>query len=504
VNERHEAWPGLEAGRAPAPASIRGSDPAATPIPVSGAIRAARPAALAAWVLAAVLVALPGSVPWQSSTAQAAGGLDALVREGLSANRSLQQERLALDGSDAEVREAARQYLPSVTFNARLSDRSGNVTDLGSLMNPAFGALNQLLGERAFPTDIALKLPSRQETSLRLTQPLVEPRIAAAWRIRSGARDVQRGAVQAARRRLAADIRIGYLQHARALRLVELYDSTLVLVDEVVRVEESLLRNGAATPDQVLRARADRSETEQKEREAQRLADASRQSLNALLGRPIDARLDPIADDELGLDLTVPLDSALVHAGLSRPELAQARGGERVARGELALANAGYVPSVVGVLDWGVQGEKYRFNQDEDYLVASLVMQWTLFDGGQREARRQQAHAEVERARTAERDAAELVALDVRTAWEAASVARDALAGARERHAAARRTYELVVRRHANGAASFLELLDARTNFTNAGLNRLFSTYDYWQRCAELDAAAALYPEPSMIEGDRP
>jgi outer membrane protein TolC len=252
-----------------------------------------------------------------------------------------------------------------------------------------------------------------------------------------------------------------------------------------------------------LRARADRRETEQRRADAARLADATRQSLNIMLGRPVDAPLERLADDDLGLDLVVMLDSALVRAGVDRAELAQARGGMRAARGQLSLANAGYLPSVVGVLDWGVQGETYRFTRNDDYLVASLVLQWNLFDGGQREARRQQARSEVERARTAQEDAAELIALDVRTSWEAARVARESLGSARDRLAAASRTFELVTNRHANGAASLLELLDARTSLTGAQLNELFSTYDYWQRCAELDRAAALYPERSMITGGK-
>ncbi len=463
-----------------------------------------RRAAARAAIGALILLMLSGRPPGDSAAARAAGGLDALVQEGLAANRALEQERLALAGSEAAVREAVGQFFPSVSLHARLSDRSGNITDFGRLMNPAFGALNQLLAQPAFPTDVELKLPSRQETSLRLAQPLVEPAIPAVRRIRAGARDAQRGALEAAERRLAADIRIGYLQHARALRLAELYDSALVLVGEVVRVEESLLRNGAATPDQVLRARADRSEVEQKRREAGRLADASRQSLNALLGRSLDAPVELYSPEELGLELRVSLDSALARAGAVRPELAQARAGARVAGGQLALAKAGYLPSLVGVLDWGVQGEEYRFNGDEDYLVASLVMQWTLFDGGQREARRQQAKSGMQRARSIERDAAERVALDVRTSWEAARVARDALDGARERQLAARRTYDLVARRHANGTASFLELLDARTSHTNADLNEVFCTFDYWQCCAELDRAAAIYPAESTREGGRP
>jgi outer membrane protein TolC len=120
-------------------------------------------------------------------------------------------------------------------------------------------------------------------------------------------------------------------------------------------------------------------------------------------------------------------------------------------------------------VDWGVQGEEYRFERGEDYRVASLALQWTLFNGGQREAQVHGAAAALRDARTQAEEAAAQVELDVRVAWQGAAVAREALQGARDRHAAARRTWELVARRHAIGAASLLELLDARTNLTNAG-----------------------------------
>ena len=102
-----------------------------------------------------------------------------------------------------------------------------------------------------------------------------------------------------------------------------------------------------------------------------------------------------------------------------------------------------------------------------------------LTDGGRRGARRQQAKAELARARLAEAETTELIVLDVRVSWEAARVARQGLEAAQDRLAAARRSYELVARRHAHGAASFLELLDARTTFTNAGLNQVPVSYTH-------------------------
>jgi len=441
----------------------------------------------------AVLSPTQDTIP---SPAASAGpsALDEMVDEALRRNRSLAQERFRLDEARAAQREAIGLYLPSLSVHARFSHREGNITDIGRLINPAYAALNGVIGQDAFPTDIDAKLPTRQETSLRLTQPLFELRIAAAIRAASGARQAQEARVGAAARTIAAGVRIGYLEYAKARRLSSLYDSTLVLVREVVRVQRSLLDHGKATPDQVLRAQADESEYRQRRLEAGRLAEAARQSLNLLLGRPVDAPLEALPEEDLGLELDLSLDSALASARAGREEMAAIRGELKAARGQVSAADAGYWPSLVAAWDWGYQGEEYRFGRDDDYSVASLVLQWDLLDGGRREARRGGARADLARARAAEEELRESIDLDVRTAWESASTAREALASARSRLDAARRAYELTVRRHGAGGASLLELLDARTTFTAAAVNEAVTTYEYAGRCADLARAAAIYP----------
>ena len=69
------------------------------------------------------------------------------------------------------------------------------------------------------------------------------------------------------------------------------------------------------------------------------------------------------------------------------------------------------------------------------------------------------------------------------------------------RLASAERSYALVARRYGEGMATLVELLDARTAFTAAGLNRIVTTYDYWTRRVELERAAALYALPAPTDG---
>ncbi len=441
------------------------------------------------------------SHPGGSPLAAQQSALDGYVTEGLSHNLRLMEERLSLARAEAAVREARGRLLPSVTLNARYSERSGDILDLGDLVNPAFGALNQLLGQNQFPTDFSLKLPYKQETNLRLTQPLFLPAATAGVAIAKSLRQEQGAAVRAAVRRVAAGIRLAYLDRARAARVVELARSTLELLEENLRVNQSLVANGAATPDVLLRARADRSEGEQRLAEATQLEEAARQAFNLLLERPLDQEVGLVADSSLGVALSISLDSALASGLAARDELRQLDAGIRAAAGQERVATSAFLPTLVAALDYGFQGENYRFTGNRDFLIASLVLQWNLFNGGQDRARRDQARLEGERLRTERASTRRQIELEIRTAWRAAEVAGQARLTAADRLASAERNYGLVDRKYRAGAAPQVELIDARTSYTAARLNLILTTYDYFARCVDLDRAAALYPTPPIAEG---
>jgi outer membrane protein TolC len=56
-------------------------------------------------------------------------------------------------------------------------------------------------------------------------------------------------------RRLKRDITVGYLDWLAAVRTQGIVDASVALLNENLRVNESLHRNGKITQDQVLRAR---------------------------------------------------------------------------------------------------------------------------------------------------------------------------------------------------------------------------------------------------------
>ncbi|MGH7694981.1 MAG: TolC family protein [Gemmatimonadaceae bacterium] len=435
------------------------------------------------------------ATPALAQRGQPSNPLDQLVEIGLERNLGRRQRDLAVRRAEAAVRQARGLYLPSATVNARYSQVSGNVVDLGAVVNPALGALNQILQRPAFPTDLDLRLPQTQETTLRVTQPVFQPQIVEANRIANALADAQTAERASFTRQLAADIRSGYLNYAKASRLVALYDSTLPLLDENLRVSERLVAAGKATPDAILRARAERSDVVQKRDEANQSASSARQSLNFLLDHDLESPVALIPDSSLGFDDLPDATTAARQAVLAREELRVLDHAMRVSGAQERAALSTFLPTVALALDYGFQGNEYRFDSRRDHTIASVVLSWNVFNGGQDVARARQASVEHRRLEYQRSELERLVTLQVRTAWDAAQVARSAISTAGDRLESARRTFELVRRRHEAGSASQIEFLDARTTYTSAALNQILTTYDYYLRRVAFDRAAASYPE---------
>lgn len=438
--------------------------------------------------------AVLGAALFGAAPASGQESLDALVAAGLRDNLSRRQEVFAARRAAAQVGEARGRFLPSATINARYSEVSGNVVDLGALINPAFGALNQLLRQAQFPTDLNLRLPQKQETTVRIAQPLFQPAILAGYQIATNLRDAQEAQRDAATRQLALDIRTAYLNTAKAGRVVEIYAAAVPLVEEHVRLADRLVAAGKATPDVIFRARAERSELFQKRDDAQRQAGSAREYLNLLLERPLDAAVPMFADVALNIDSLPALETALAQASAGREEVRQLASARGATRAQRRLAQAAFLPGIAVALDYGIQGNAYRFTRDADFTQTSLVLSWNLFNGAQDASRAEQASLDARRIEAQAAYAARQIALQVRTAWASATVAREAISTAGDRVVAARRSYELTRRRYEQGMAPQIELLDVRTSLTSAELNHVLTTYDYFLRRVELDRAAALYP----------
>jgi outer membrane protein TolC len=421
--------------------------------------------------------------------------LGTLVDEALRANPALAAERYAELSAEARIREARGFRLPSVAIDARYTEQRGAL-NLGGIVNPAYGALNELVGADRFPTNLDIPLPLRHETRLRVVQPVFNPTLRANETLVERQYDAQSEALKGASRKLAADVQIAYLDALSARSAVNVLEAALQLVSESERVAGRLVDAGRSTPEALFRARAERSEVQQQLDEARQGAQAAVRAFNHLIGRPLERGLDPVADSVLVREIDLTEEEAIASALAEREELQRIDAGVLAAEQGVRLAGATSLPSLTLVVDYGFQGREIRFGSDVDYLMATLSASWMLFNGGADQAKRESARMDVSKLREQRRELEDNVRLDVRQAYGAAVVARGAMRTADERLSAAQRTFDLVSRRYEEGVAPHIELVDARAALTSAQLNRALTLYRYVARTVDLERAAALRDVP--------
>jgi outer membrane protein TolC len=415
--------------------------------------------------------------------------LDDYIREGLEKNLALRQQQLALAKSDESLAEARSGFLPSITLNARATELYGNVINLGNLINPAYATLNQLTGSSAFPTNLDIRLPLQRETKVELRQPLIQPKVLFNYQIKQHLRDATEAETDAKARELVAQIKTAYFNYAKTLKVVELFNETLPLLEENVRVNQSLVKNEKATKDALYRAEAELADIQQKQADALRLNDASRQFFNFLLDRPLAASIALIPDSSFA-SLSLSLASAQDKAK-AREEFKQVQSGVAAAEKSVSIYTADFFPTVSLGVDYGFQGNRYDFNSDQDFATVSLVAQWNIFNGFQDKARREQAKLESNRLKTRYKELESQIALQVRVAFDDASIAQKNIAVAEARLRAAEESFKIVSKKYAQGQASQVEFLDSRTSFTNAGINAIITRYDALIKQSEFERVAA-------------
>jgi outer membrane protein TolC len=428
--------------------------------------------------------------------------IDEYVREGLASNLSLQAQDLEVERATAALDEARARYFPDIGLAARYSKSDGGRTieiPLGTMLNPAYQTLNELLIAQGqpprFPTlqneTIAFLRETEQDTRLTLRMPIIAPAIPAAVRAQRELLGASEYSRQALARRLKRDITVGYLRWLGSVRNQGIVDASVVLLNENLRVNESLFRNGKITQDQVLRARAELLQVEQQSRDAKNLAAQAQSYLNFLLNRPLETPLEN-AEMEANISATTRALAELRQAALdNRPEIAELTHLTRASEAQTSVARAELWPTLSLGADGGIQGEEYEFGRGSNYYTVSLLLNWNLFDGGARRAVVRQSNAIARRTATQLSELTQQVQLEVQQSLDALNTSADSLATADARAEASRSAFRIASRKRDEGAISQVEFIDARSNLTGAELNLNITRFEVLARQAELDYATA-------------
>ena len=284
-----------------------------------------------------------------------------------------------------------------------------------------------------------------------------------------------------------------------ALRFYELaeHQAQLEVAVSAVRVNRQGMedarrrqRAGSSPRFELLRAESDFQAAELQELEARQALAVARARLQALLESPtpVEIQVEPASPN---LNLLLP--EALLEALGQRPELLslqqQARAASSRARQEESQLN----PNLSLPLDYLHQNPT-AFRPGVSFQ-AGLMLSIPLYDGGQSQARGQQAEQEsqivLSRLRQAERE----VKVEVESLYHRLQTDRLALEVSQSRQISAQESERVARLRYQHGVASQLEWLDAQRQRTSAEQDRVSAEYRLRADLARWSRALGRDPE---------
>jgi outer membrane protein TolC len=424
--------------------------------------------------------------------------LHTYILEGLEENPALHQKEFELRQSLQALNQARGAFLPSVSLEARYSRAGGGREidiPIGDMLNPVYDALNftDPMGNplRLDNQTVPFLREEEHETKIRAVQPVFQPALFYNYRIQKALKKSLEADRNVYKRHLVLEIKTAYYNYLKSLQLEKLYESTSRLIGENLRVNERLYDSGKATRDVVLRAQTEQYEMEQRIAEAKQFRIMAQSYFNHLLNRPLDSDIEVFSPEAMAAAVETDLDNAVQRALKEREELLQLSEAADAAGESVKLAKTRFLPGISAVVDYGYQGEIYRFGEDDDYWMASGVLSWNLFNGFQDRAKVQQADLEKKKLNKRQEEVENQIRLEVRDSYYSLEVLRNRLVKSDQRVRTAREVYRMVEKRYSEGMASQIEHIDARTSKTSAEIDHIMTRFDYLTEQARFERAIA-------------
>ncbi len=426
--------------------------------------------------------------------------LEKYLQMGIQQNLRLYKEALNLQDHRLAVEEARGKYLPTVSFEASYLLAEGGRSieiPIGSLVNPIHRTLNELTGSNNFPTaipnaDEQLTPSNFHNTNFRVSQPLFNTSIYYNHKAREHQVSAQEARIAAFQSQLRKDIQVTYFNYLKTGEVLRIYDTTEVLLEEVLRFNEKLVTYDKATDDIVAAVEFELQKLESDRAELQQQRQVLQSLFNSYLNRNLDQPIEEETNTKAVFDRRQRLDELKKKALTDRHELRQVQEAIRAGQVLTELNEKSRLPTLGLEATVGFQGFGYAFSQDQFLVTLGIGLNWTIYEGRQRNLKIQRAQVQTQQLRKDLEMIEQQIEMQVIQAWYAVTAAERKLQAEEAAARSAKRSFDIIQRKYQNEQALLVEYLDGRTKFTNARIAVAAAHYDLLIRQAELERAIAL------------
>ena len=435
--------------------------------------------------------------------------LDNYLRIGLDSNLALHQRNFDLQRSLLDLKRARAQFVPQAGVSSQYTLADGGRTQsipVGDLLNGVYSTLNQLTGTNKFPqvaNQSVQFLPNNfQDTKMEITLPILNTDLIYNKAVNSEIIHSRQADIDIYRRDLVRNIRQAYYQYLQTEKAVDVYSNALLNVQANLRVSEKFVENNMATKESVLRAQSQVSHVQSSLISAENDRRNAAAYVNFLLNRPLDTPV--LTDSALLTDDTAAAqpepstartnassDAAAAIAG--REEFTRLKSTQNILASNLRWNQNYLVPKLNAFYDVGFQGYGYHFNNTQFYQLAGINLTWNLFKAGDNKYKISQARIDIRSTDEQYRQLTDQLTLEQQTTVNNYASAVEALHALADEVTSARETYRLADKRYREGQALQIELIDSRTQMTDAEIRLTLGRLAVLNRAADLERVEASY-----------
>ncbi len=424
--------------------------------------------------------------------------LDEYIEMGFQQNIVVQQKLISAEKALLSLQSAQSLYQPTLAFQGGYQTGEGGRSisfPVGDMLNPVYTTLNQLTKSSAFPqiANVETNFFPRNFYDVKLTSvmPIYNRDISINKEIQSQTLGIQKADIQVYKRELVKNIKTAYLNYLMAHKAIGIYQNGLLLAQEGKKINEKLLANGKGLPAYILRSENEVVQMASQLSEAEKQAESAKMYFNFLLNRELQTEIKTNFDEQEALGILKKNQIAEVD---QREELGMLKQAISLQQSVVKMNESFYLPKLNGYLNLGSQSSNWDFNQKSTYYLLGMQVDIPIFSGKRNLNKIKQSAMDVDMAKKSLDLTSKQVSLALQIAQKNLTQTWVAFRASQKQIDVANTYQKLIDKGYKEGVNTYIETLDARSQWTNAHLALNINQFKILIAAAQVEREAASYP----------
>jgi outer membrane protein len=401
----------------------------------------------------------------------------------LSQNPFYLASQQRVDAAQAQVREAAAQFFPSL-----------NAQGLQNLDEKVFVLEFPSLIPGGRPQRVALDFTRDYQLSLAFSVPLYTGgRLTAGYKSAKLNYLSSQESARQTTQETVFNVKRGFNNYLLAKELVGVTEEALELAEKLFQNVRNMYEVGMSSRLDLLRAEVRVANLKPPVIQAHNNLALAELSLKTLLGLDVAQPVEIVGEMTYS-PVEIDLDESIARSLASRPELNQLLYQKQMAGEMIRIAKADYLPTIAvsGNYNFWADNLSFKKNNWQSFYSFNLVLNIPIFNGLQTPARVARSKALIRELEFTEKGLVNNIKFEVQSAYLNLNQAKESLLSQEKNVDAARESIRVAELNYAEGLITITDVGSAQVALSEARINYLRAIYEYVISLAQLEKAMGL------------